>query len=283
MPKKRKPKKSRYQRLADDYLDQQFLIVVACMVLGILSFGQIFSSNKPPVHDDARGHHGSSYSNKAVKGATTPPPRVPIAVWHGPVQPIAIAPGLPPVIDRVPVSVPVVFVTIDDGWVQTPQNLDWLTSHHLPFTMFLSDAGIRSNYQYFQSLQAAGMTVQNHSVSHHSLPKMTADQQKGEICGASDIYQSVFTHRPTLFRPPYGEYSDVTRQVVADCGMRAVIMWKATLEGGAIHFQLPNTKLQAGDIILLHFEPDLIPNMDALARQLAQDHLQVAQLEDWIK
>jgi peptidoglycan/xylan/chitin deacetylase (PgdA/CDA1 family) len=259
---------------------QHFLITVVCMVLAIIVVGQVFSGSGQPAHDDQGKNKNYPKSHRA-KPPT--PSSLPISVWHGPVTPMAIAPGLPPVIDRVPVTVPVVFVTIDDGWVQTPENLNWLSSHRLPFSMFLSDAGIRTNYQYFQTLQAAGMSVQNHTISHPRLPKMNADQQRAEICGASDVYQNVFKHRPTLFRPPYGEYSDVTRQIVADCGMRALVMWKATLEGGAMHFQTPNATLVPGDIILAHFEPDLVPNMDALARQLDQDHLQVGQLEDWIK
>ena len=260
---------------------QHFLVTVVCMVLAIIVIGQVFSGSGQPAHDDK----GKTYSKaQHVKSAkTSKPSRLPIPVWRGPVTPVAIAPGLPPVINKVPVSVPVVFVTVDDGWVQTPENLDWLSRHRLPFSLFLSDAGIRTNYQYFQTLQASGMAVQNHTINHPSLPKMSADEQKAEICGASDTFQNVFKHRPSLFRPPYGEYSDTTRQVVADCGMRAVVMWKATLEGGAMHFQLPNTSLSAGDIILAHFEPDFVPNMDALARQLNQDHLQVGQLEDWLK
>lgn len=269
--------------LVRELLSHEFLVTVAVMVLLILTFSQITSQNKQPAHDDLKASRTSKFQHKPKRPKVVSPDKLPISVYRGPVNPIPIPAGLPPVIDRVPTNLPVVFVTIDDGWVQTKENLNWLTTHHLPFSLFLSDAGVRSNYQYFIDLQASGMAVQNHTISHHSLLKMTLDQQKAEICGASDTYQAVFKHRPTLFRPPYGEYSDVTRQAVADCGMRAVIMWKATLEGGAIHYQLPNNRLQPGDIVLLHFEPDLIPNMQALSVELAKNRLQVAQLEDWIK
>lgn len=281
---KKKKKFDPYSFLAPDegFLGQHFLILVAVMVVFMLSIGQIIASGRPPRHDDYGSKKYASQSVKNVKTQKTLP-KVPIGVWKGPAQPLIVPPGLPPVIDRVPTELPIVFVTIDDGWVQTPENLNWLSTRRLPFSMFLSENGIKKNYQYFQTLQAAGMGVQNHSVSHHSLLKMPLDQQKAEICGASDTYQSVFRHRPTLFRPPYGEYSDTTRQAAAECGIRALVLWKATIEHGAVQFQVPNGRLNPGDIILAHFEPDLVPSLEALSHQLNQQGLQVAQLEEWIK
>ncbi len=260
----------------------EFLVVVVCMVITILAIGQIFTAGGQPEHDD-RGVKKYQSKKMLKKSPTGVPKTVPINVWNGAVTPMPIDAGLPPVIERVPTSQPIVFVTIDDGWIKTPENLNWLTTRKLPFTMFLTNDGIKDNYQYFYSLQSAGMTIQNHAVTHHPLPKMSPEEQKAEICGASDIYQNVFKHRPTLFRPPYGEYSDVTRQVAAECGIRAIVMWKATIENGAIQYQTPGAQLVPGDIILAHFEPDLMPSLEVLSHQLAAQGLQVARLEDWVK
>lgn len=281
MPRKKKPSVlEQYLMPKKGVFSQEFLILVVTMVIGIIVAGQILSAGGPPQHDD---HGTKKFQAKKADKPTGLPKNVPVNVWNGTATPIEIPPGLPPVIERVPTTQPIVFVTIDDGWEQTPENINWLMARRLPFSIFLTNEGIKSNYQYYYSLQSAGMTVQNHTLSHHSLPKMTPEEQKAEICGASDIYQDVFKHRPTLFRPPYGEYSDVTRQIVGECGMKAVVMWKATIENGAVQYQDPSARLVPGDIILAHFEPGLTASLEALSQQLAAQGLQVARLEDWIK
>src|SRR5574337_1373189 len=128
-----------------------------------------------------------------------------LSEWQGPIQPYIVQPsGVAQVVFRIPTTQPVIFIGIDDGWIKTPQNLQWLTSHHLPFSLFLTNNGIKDNYGYFKQLQDAGMDIEDHTLSHGDLTKMTAAQQQNEICHAADIYQSVYGRRPTLFRPPYG-------------------------------------------------------------------------------
>lgn len=203
--------------------------------------------------------------------------------WRGPVQPHFAPPNAAQVIYKIPTTDPVVFVGIDDGVAQSPEILDWLTRHHLPFTMFLYNGVIKNNYQYFAKLQAAGLTVEDHTLNHPQMPKLNLDQQKAEICGTADTYAKVFGHRPTLFRPPYGAFNDITRQAAAECGMRAIVMWHATVDKGAMHFQDNATHLESGDIVLMHFRPELIQDIQVLTRQVQQDNLQVGRLEDWVK
>src|SRR5262249_15674175 len=99
----------------------------------------------------------------------------------------------------------------------------------------------------------------------------------------ADALTAVFGQRPRLFRPPYGSYNVLTQQAAAACGMKAIIMWHATLENGAMQFQTPETHLEAGDIILTHFQGDLIPNLETLNQQLEANHLQLGRLEDWVQ
>lgn len=283
MPKKKKPTKlEKYLMPKNGVFSHEFFVLVTSMVIVILAIGQIFSAAGPPLHDDykAKKVHPKKVVKKPASGM---PKTVPINVWNGIASPIEIPPGLPPVIKHLPTTQPVVFVTIDDGWVQTPENLNWLTARRLPLTMFLTNDGIGSNYQYFYALQSAGMTVQNHTLTHSHLPSMTPEQQRSEVCGASDTYQDVFKHRPTLFRPPYGEYNDDTRRLVAECGMRAVVLWNVVLEKDTLQFSGPEARLMPGDIILAHFQDNLASSLDALARELAAQGLQVARLEDWIE
>ncbi|MBI5906608.1 polysaccharide deacetylase family protein [Candidatus Saccharibacteria bacterium] len=218
---------------------------------------------------------------KAPQVTKTPP--LLLMQWRGPVEPQFVPPNAAQVVYKVSTTDPVVFVGIDDGVAQSPETLDWLTGHHLPFTMFLYNGVIKDNYQYFAKLQSAGLTVENHTLSHPQLPKLNLDQQKAEICGAADTYAQVFGRRPTLFRPPYGAFNDITRQAATECGMHAIIMWHATVDKGAMHFQDNIGHLESGDIVLMHFRPEFLQDIQVLTAQAQKDKLRIGRLEDWLK
>ncbi len=186
-----------------------------------------------------------------------------------------------PVVHKVPTTEPVVFLGIDDGWTKSPETQSWLLDHRLPFTLFLTDAAIKNNYEYFGRLQAAGLTIEDHTLTHPNLTKLSLEQQKTEICGTADIYQTVFGSRPTLFRPPYGAYNEATLQAAAACGMKAIVLWRAIVKSGVVQFQ-NGTALEPGDIVLMHVRPEFIQDIQAFMNQVAKDHLQVGRLEDWL-
>jgi peptidoglycan/xylan/chitin deacetylase (PgdA/CDA1 family) len=212
--------------------------------------------------------------------ALPPPPS--LSQWKADVEPLAIAPGEIPVITRIPTDKPVVFLGIDDGLVKSPEAKNWLIAHHLPFTLFLEDDLVKNDYDYFRDLQDAGMSIQDHTITHADLATLSFEQQKAEICGAADRFETAFGNRPTLFRPPYGSFDNITKQAAADCGMKALIMWHAKANGGSIQFQDGNTHFLPGDIVLMHFRPEFLQDMQAFVDQAAKDNLQVGRLEDWL-
>jgi peptidoglycan/xylan/chitin deacetylase (PgdA/CDA1 family) len=215
--------------------------------------------------------------------SSTPPPESAINEWQGAPQQLTTNPAQIPVLTRIPTDKPVVFLGIDDGLVKSPDAKDWLLSHKLPFTLFLEDDLVKGDYDYFRDLQAAGMTIEDHTISHPDLTTLTLDQQKAEICGAADAMQAAFGSRPALFRPPYGSVDETTRQAAAECGMKAIINWHAKANGGSIQFQDGNTHFLPGDIVLMHFRPEFLQDMKAFTDQVAADGLQVGRLEDWIQ
>ena len=273
---------------------QTFWIAVAFWIVLIASIQAIVGGSAKPSHRVPQrirslGLTFTSVDHRNITrrlGAQTQTTSQPaITAWRGPVQPLSVSSsgGLAPVVLKIPTTEPVVFVGIDDGWIQTPDELDWLASHHLPFTLFLTNNGIKNDYGFFQKLQDAGMTIQDHTLSHPHLAKLNFDQQKTEICQTADIYQSVFGRRPTLFRPPYGEYNDDTRRAAASCGIKAVVMWHVVIgTGGDVQYQSVNHHLQPGDIVLMHFRPEFLADVKALSKEVEQNHLQIGRLEDWL-
>ncbi len=196
--------------------------------------------------------------------------------------------NLPPVFTTVPTEDKVVFLTIDDGAEKDPEFLRMMQELKIPYTAFLSDYLIRDNYPYFKQMQAAGVTINNHTLNHRYLPALTYEQQRKEICGQQDVIQKQFGKRPTLFRPPYGNYNEDTLRAAKSCGIKAVPLWNAEGFPDRMDWREWDRDLHAGDIILTHFQgredwkgsmPDMIRNV---MKTVTDKGYAVARLEDYL-
>ena len=182
---------------------------------------------------------------------------------------------------RVPTSQPVVFVTIDDGWVRDPRIVGLVQSDHLAPTLFLVGAAAAEDAGYFRALAGAGASIEDHTLTHPYLNRLSLSAQEHQICGAADQELRLFGVRATLLRPPYGAMNTMTRRAARTCRLRAVVEWTATMDAG--HLTVRGGRLQAGDIVLLHFRPTLYADLTALVERIRQAGLTVAHLEDYLQ
>ncbi len=187
-----------------------------------------------------------------------------------------------PVYSRIPTNQPVVFLTIDDGEHKNVEGLRFLQYHGMVASLFLNNSAINDNYDYFRQLQRMGSVIENHTLNHAILPKLSYEEQKREICANADIFAKTYGRRPTLFRPPGGFYDISTRQAAHDCGMKALVMWHAKVNNKAVQYQ-EGDRLLPGDIVLMHFRAEMLQDLQAFDRALKDANLQVALLEDWLK
>lgn len=197
------------------------------------------------------------------------------------VGPLSGGPGPIPVVHRIPTSDPVVFITIDDGVTPEPAALDVIRARQVPVTLFLTQNFVPRAADYFRSLQAAGATIESHSITHQNLRGKDEPTQQREVCGPTPQYTELFGTPPELFRPPYGDWDDTTVRVAAGCGMKAVVHWSATFDGGTL--STAGGPLRPGDIILLHFKPGLGINLSVLLDQIAAAGLRPARLADYVR
>ncbi|MEU6313187.1 polysaccharide deacetylase family protein [Streptomyces sp. NPDC047014] len=196
--------------------------------------------------------------------------------------------GLPPVFTTVPTEDKVVFLTIDDGSEKDPEFLKMMQELKIPYTAFLSDYLVRDNYPYFKQMQAAGVTLNNHTINHRYMPGLSYEQQREEICGQQDTIQKRFGKRPTLFRPPYGNYNQDTLRAAKSCGIKAVPLWNAEAFTNRMDYREWDRDLHPGDIILTHFrgKEDWKGTMPDMIRQVMKTVTDkgyaVARLEDYL-
>lgn len=167
--------------------------------------------------------------------------------------PRSAGPGLPPVVDRVRTHDKVVFLTYDAQGPGTdtrrdPRFADLVRELRLPVTVF--------------------PTAPRHG-HFAGLPYAT---QRSEICG----------HRPRLnsrlLRPPYGTYDTTTRRAAADCGVSALVLWRASTTTGTLTYARGDHHLTPGDIV----QVGPADSTARLLRGIQELGLTVGSLEDYL-
>jgi peptidoglycan/xylan/chitin deacetylase (PgdA/CDA1 family) len=215
-------------------------------------------------------------------GLTAPPAPAPEPA----ARPPAPRPGLPQVLDRVRTPDRVVFLTYDDGAEKDPRFVDMVRELRLPVSMFLTDSVVGPGYGHFARLQSVGASIQNHTLDHPALRGLPYAGQRAEICGQQEKLRSRFGIRPRLFRPPYGRYDTTTLRAAADCGLSAVVLWRASAENGGLTFKDGEDGLRAGDIVSVPAgEPTgemLTERTVRLLREIQGRGLTVGRLEDYL-
>ncbi|MEU6681807.1 polysaccharide deacetylase family protein [Streptomyces sp. NPDC046832] len=196
--------------------------------------------------------------------------------------------GLPPVVDHVPTREPVVFLTYDDGAERDPRFIGLVRERRLPVSMFLTDSVVGPGYGHFARLRAVGASLQNHTLDHPALRGLPYAGQRAEICGQQHKLRSRFGVTPRLFRPPYGTYDTTTLRAAADCGITAVVLWRASLGAdGELRYTRGARGLRAGDIVSVPSgetgSPTLTERTGRLLREIGERGLRVGRLEDHLE
>ncbi|QOV47710.1 polysaccharide deacetylase family protein [Streptomyces chromofuscus] len=196
------------------------------------------------------------------------------------------ADGLPPVLDHVPTPHDVVFLTYDDGAEKDPRFVDMVRELRLPVSMFLTDSVAGPGYGHFARLRSVGASVQNHTLDHAALRGLPYTGQRAEICGQQDKLRARFGVRPHLFRPPYGTYDTTTRRAAGDCGIAAIVLWRATMHADDLTFTKGPARLRPGDIVSVPStetpSPMLRERTTRLLRRVQEAGLTVGRLEDYL-
>ncbi|MFD3499317.1 polysaccharide deacetylase family protein [Streptomyces sp. NPDC058676] len=196
--------------------------------------------------------------------------------------------NLPPVFTTVPTEQKVVFLTIDDGAEKDPAFLRMMSELKIPYTAFLSDYLIKEDYGYFKKMQARGVTLNNHTLRHPYLPGLSYARQKHEICGMQDVIEKRYGKRPTLFRPPYGNYNEDTLRAARSCGIKYAPLWNEEVFVDRWEYREWDREIRPGDIVLSHFRgreiwkgtmPDMIRRF---LNKITREGYAVARLEDYL-
>lgn len=120
-----------------------------------------------------------------------------------------------------------------------------------------------------KALSDAGHEVMDHSNTHPHMSQLSREEIQADVSACADKIEAVTGVRPTLFRPPYGEYDDKVITAVRALGMEPIqwdvdsLDWK-DLSASEIT-QRVTSKVQPGSIILFHnaalHTPEALPGI----------------------
>ena len=101
-------------------------------------------------------------------------------------------------------------VSFDAAWgnEDTEELIAILGKYNVKATFFVVGDWVEKYPESVKQLADAGHEIMNHSDTHPYMTKLSDEQMKEQINLCSDKIQSITGVRPTLFRPPYGDYND---------------------------------------------------------------------------
>ena len=171
-----------------------------------------------------------------------------------------------------------IYIGIDDGTIRNPADFQLLRRHSWPLTFFIPKVQLDEDVEFWKTAISTGGKLEDHTVDHPALAGHDVDFQTQEICDQADEAKLQLGRRPVLFRPPYGSYDQTTLDAAKTCGMRAVVLWDATVNSGVIRTQ-HGGPLEPGDIVLMHFRSTFAEDFGAVMAQVEQQGLTVGSLE----
>ena len=138
-----------------------------------------------------------------------------------------------------------------------PRILDILDAYNVKITFFVTGAFAAANPDLVREMAARGHEIGNHSWSHPDFDTLDKEQIYSELTRTSDLLESLTGQPVTLFRPPYGHCSGITRSIVNALGMKAVRWTHESMDARSEASQQNSLKystrnMQGGSIILTH-------------------------------
>ena len=149
-------------------------------------------------------------------------------------------------------------VTFDAAWgnEDTQTLIDILGKYGVRATFFVVGQWVDKYPDSVRALQAAGHEIMSHSDTHAHYPQLSRQQMIADARTCADKIEAVTGVRPTLLRPPYGDYNDTVVGAMREAGF-TTIQWDVD----SLDWKNPGVeaicrrvldKVKPGSIVLFH-------------------------------
>ena len=160
----------------------------------------------------------------------------------------------------------VLSISFDASWGadKTIAILDILDRYDVKTTFFLVGGWVDKYPEMVEEIFARGHEIGNHSNTHPHMSQLSESDIREELRIMSDKVEKLTGVRPTLFRPPYGDYNDrvvlVSRTEGYECVQWSIdsLDWKD--RGTEDIIKQCTHRVDNGDIVLFHNDSNDIVN-----------------------
>ncbi len=152
-----------------------------------------------------------------------------------------------------------VYLTFDDGPDEniTPRLLNLLNKYEIKATFFVVGQKAERHPETVLQIHQNDHVIGNHSYTHPHLIFKSKEVIEEEIIRTDEILLEITGKRPTLFRPPYGQFGLAVLSVLKSTNYR-MVLWSASLQD--YKAKTSTEKIQArmkkyvrpGKIVLMH-------------------------------
>lgn len=117
-----------------------------------------------------------------------------------------------------------VAISFDAAWGNddTQTLIDILKEYDVPATFFVVGSWVDKYPESVKALADAGHQIQNHSNTHPHMPQLSKAQMKDELESCNNKIEAATGVRPTLLRPPYGDYDNALIETTESIGMKTI-------------------------------------------------------------
>lgn len=111
-------------------------------------------------------------------------------------------------------------ISFDAAWGDsyTKGILDILDEYNVKTTFFLVGFWVDRYPHLVKEMKDRGHEVQNHSSTHPHMSKLSKEQIANELNKTGKKIYDITGVRPSLFRPPFGDYNNTLINTAKDCG-----------------------------------------------------------------
>lgn len=149
-------------------------------------------------------------------------------------------------------------VSFDAAWgnEDTETLIKILNDYNVKATFFVVGSWVDKYPESVKQLSDAGHEVMNHSNTHPHMTQIGKEKMLEEVTLCDNKIEKITGKKPTLFRPPYGDYNNEVVGTMRDSGHYTIqwdvdsLDWK-DLSAQAIYERV-TSQVTSGSIILFH-------------------------------
>ena len=181
-----------------------------------------------------------------------------------------------------------VAISFDAAWgnEDTDELIDILAQYNVKTTFFVVGQWVDKYPESVLALFTAGHEIMNHSNTHPHMTQLSKEGILSELNACSDKIEAITNVRPTLLRPPYGDYNNTLITTLTEQGVYSIqwdvdsLDWKGISAAEITKRVL--SKIESGSIVLFHnaaeHTPEALPEILKGIKEMGYEIVPVSEI-----